>query len=360
MFKKTGHCSFYCYNQRDLPLAHFDMSQTPHTIAVLTSGGDSPGMNPAVRAVARAAMHQGYRAIGYQNGYDGIFDDDVIDLNDAVLSGLLERGGTILQSSRCRRFMTAEGQAQALQKLRDRKVDGLVVIGGDGSLTGALKLHELGFPIVGIPGTIDNDIFGTQMGVGVDTASNTIVDMIDKIKDTARSHRRCFLVEVMGRGSGYLALTTAISCGAEVAVIPEYRYNMPRILRLLAKRYEEKRKNSLIILAEGVCSAEEFITKMQESAGEDVLQQEVRKTVLGHVQRGGRPSHYDRILATRMGELAVTGLLTSETGTMTALHQGKVTLVDLTYVLSKKRTISTTLTRLAGNMEIEFGDAVEV
>jgi 6-phosphofructokinase 1 len=317
-------------------------------------------MNPAVRAVARIAIHQGYHAMGYQNGYDGIFDDNIVDLTDESLSGLLERGGTVLQSSRCKRMMTPEGQAEAVRKLRANNVDGLVVIGGDGSLTGALKLTQLGFPVVGIPGTIDNDIFGTQMGVGVDTACNTIVEMIDKIKDTARSHRRCFLVEVMGRGSGYLALTTAITCGAEVAVIPEYRYNMRRILELLAHRYRTQKKGSLIILAEGVCSAEELIMKMQEVDGENMLKQEVRKTVLGHVQRGGSPSHYDRMLATRMGELAVMGLLQSETGTMTSLRDGKLTLVDLEYVLSRKRPISTTLTRLAKNMGIEFGDTVEV
>lgn len=336
------------------------MSQAARSIAVLTSGGDSPGMNPAVRAVARIAIRQGYRALGYQNGYDGIFDDDLIDLTGESLSGLLERGGTVLQSSRCKRMMTPEGQAEVVKKLRAQNVEGLVVIGGDGSLTGALKLVQLGFPVVGIPGTIDNDIYGTQMGVGVDTASNTIVEMIDKIKDTARSHRRCFLVEVMGRGSGYLALTTAIACGAEVAVIPEYRYNMPRILELLATRYRNKKKGSLIILAEGVCSAEELIQKMKEVGGENMLQQEVRKTVLGHVQRGGSPSHYDRMLATRMGELAVMGLLQSETGTMTSLRDGKITLVDLEHVLSRKRPISTTLTRLAKNMGVEFGDAVEV
>lgn len=335
-------------------------SSHARSIAVLTSGGDSPGMNPAVRAVARIAIQQGYRALGYQNGYDGIFEDDLVDLTSETLSGLLERGGTVLQTSRCKRMMTAEGQAEAVRKLREQNVEGLVVIGGDGSLTGALRLTQLGFPVVGIPGTIDNDIYGTQMGVGVDTASNTIVEMIDKIKDTARSHRRCFLVEVMGRGSGYLALTTAIACGAEVAVIPEYRYNMPRILKRLATRYSNKQKSSLIILAEGVCSAEEFIKKMKEIGGEDMLQQEVRRTVLGHVQRGGSPSHYDRMLATRMGELAVMGLLQSETGTMTSLRDGKVTLVDLEHVLSRKRPISTTLTRLAKNLGIEFGDAVEV
>ena len=317
-------------------------------------------MNPAVRAVARIAIQQGYRALGYQNGYDGIFDEDLVDLTSETLSGLLERGGTVLQTSRCKRMMTPAGQAEAVRKLREQNVEGLVVIGGDGSLTGALRLTQLGFPVVGIPGTIDNDIYGTQMGVGVDTASNTIVEMIDKIKDTARSHRRCFLVEVMGRGSGYLALTTAIACGAEVAVIPEYRYNMPRILKRLATRYSNKQKSSLIILAEGVCSAEEFIKKMKEIGGEDMLQQEVRRTVLGHVQRGGSPSHYDRMLATRMGELAVMGLLQSETGTMTSLRDGKVTLVDLEKVLSRKRPISTTLTRLAKNLGIEFGDAVEV
>ena len=240
------------------------------TIAVLTSGGDSPGMNPAVRAVARTALRKGVRVFGFFNGYQGILDDDLMELTNRSLAGTLERGGTFLQSSRCRAFYTAEGRAQAVRKLTDHHVDALVVVGGDGSLKGAYELNKLGVPVIGLPGTIDNDIYGTETGIGVDTTSNTIVDMIDKIKDTARSHRRCFLIEVMGRNSGYLALTTAITTGAEVAVIPEFRYNMPRILDLLASRYRNRLNDSIIILAEGVCDAETFTQRMREAGGDQL------------------------------------------------------------------------------------------
>ncbi len=330
------------------------------TIAVLTSGGDSPGMNPAVRAVAKTAIRAGWRVFGISNGYQGIFDDEVMELTSRSLSGILDRGGTILQSSRCKQFMKPEGRTLALRKLREQHIDALVVIGGDGSLAGALELSRLDFPVIGIPGTIDNDINATEMGVGVDTASNTIVDLIDKVKDTARSHRRCFLIEIMGRNSGYLALTTAIASGAEVVVIPEYRYNMPRILDLLATRYRNRLNDSIILLAEGVCDADTFIQHMMREAGEQGLQQEVRKTVLGHVQRGGRPSHFDRLLASRMGELAVTALIQGETGSMVALSKGRLTLVDLERVCGGKKAMPSDLFRLARQLGIEFGDTVEV
>lgn len=329
------------------------------TIAVLTSGGDSPGMNPAVRSVAKTAILRGVRVFGICNGYQGIFDDDLIELTGRSLSGVLDRGGTVLQTSRCKTFMSAEGRAVALRKMMDQQISGLIVIGGDGSLRGALELDRLGMPVIGLPGTIDNDMYGTEIGIGVDTASNTIVEMIDKIKDTARSHRRCFLIEVMGRGSGYLALTTAISTGAEVAVVPEFRYNMPRILDLLATRYRNRLNDSILILAEGVCDADTFVKHMQEVQGESVLKQEVRKTVLGHVQRGGRPSHFDRLLASRMGELAVISLLSGERGSMVGLSKGRLQLVDLEKVCSMKKLIPNDMIRLARHLGIELGDVVE-
>ncbi len=330
------------------------------TIGVLTSGGDSPGMNPAIRAVFRTAMAQGVKVVGINNGYDGIFDHAVSEFDERSLTGILDRGGTVLQSSRCKRFYTPEGREKALQLLREMQIGGLVVIGGDGSLSGALELHRLGFPTVGIPGSIDNDLHGTEMSIGADTAANTIVHMVDKINDTARSHRRCFLVEVMGRNSGYLALTTAISTGAEVAVIPEFRFNMERILDLLHSRFEKSRDNSTIILAEGVCDAETFIRRMAECRGGDALVQEIRKTVLGHVQRGGVPTHFDRMLAARMGELAVVGLLQGESGVMTALRKSRMSLLDLEEVIGKKKHPAPELIRLARHLGIEFGDPVEV
>ena len=327
------------------------------TIGVLTSGGDSPGMNPAIWAVVKTAEAQGVRVVGIQNGYDGIFDGETSKLDERALSHVLDRGGTILQSSRCQRFYTPEGRTEALTHLRALGVQGLIIIGGDGSLSGALELHRMGFPTVGIPGSIDNDLWGTEMSVGVDTAANTIMELLDKIRDTARSHRRCFLVEVMGRNAGYLALTTAISSGAEVAVIPEFRVNLDRIVHLLNDRAERNRANSTIILAEGVCDAETFISRLK---GHPAMHQEIRKTVLGHVQRGGIPTHFDRMLAARMGEMAVTGLLQGESGVMTALKKSRLTLLDLETVIGRKKHPAPELIRLARHLGIEFGDAVEV
>ena len=329
------------------------------TLGVLTSGGDAPGMNPALRAVARTAFENGCRVVGINNGYDGIFDGNVEELGGRLLSGMIDRGGTILQSSRCKRMYTPEGIDEARRRLQELGIHGLVVIGGDGSLTGAQELSNRGMPVVGIPASIDNDMASTEMAIGVDTAANTIMQLIDRIRDTARSHRRCFLIEVMGRNSGYLALTTAISCGAEFAVIPEYYCNIKRIVTQLHERYQQTRDNSIIVLAEGVCDADTFIQRMVAVRGSE-FEQEVRKTVLGHVQRGGIPTHFDRMLGSRFGELAVTGLLQQETGCMTSLSKGRTTLVSFDQVIGKKKHPAPELIRLARNLQIAFGDPTEV
>lgn len=330
------------------------------TIGVLTSGGDSPGMNPAIRAVVRTASQQGCRVMGIYNGYDGILDGNLEELGNRSLASMIDRGGTILQSSRCKRMYSPEGVDEARKRLADLGIHGLVVIGGDGSLTGARELSRRGMPVVGIPASIDNDLACTEMAIGVDTATNTIMQLVDRIRDTARSHRRCFLIEVMGRNSGYLALTTAISSGASVAVIPEYRYNMDRIVALLHKRFQDARDNSIVMLAEGVCGAETFMERMQKAVPGGEFEQEIRITVLGHVQRGGIPTHFDRMLGARFGELAVMGLLQQETGCMTALSKGRTTLVELDQVIGKKKHPAPELTRLARNLQIEFGDPVEL
>jgi len=330
------------------------------TIGVLTSGGDSPGMNPAIRAVVRTAAQQGCRVMGIYNGYDGIFDGNLEELGNRSLASMIDRGGTILQSSRCKRMYSPEGVDEARKRLTDLGIHGLVVIGGDGSLTGARELAKRGMPVVGIPASIDNDLACTDMAIGVDTATNTIMQLVDRIRDTARSHRRCFLIEVMGRNSGYLALTTAISSGASVAVIPEYRYNMDRIVSVLHRRFQESRDNSIVMLAEGVCGAETFMDRMQQAVPGGEFEQEIRITVLGHVQRGGIPTHFDRMLGARFGELAVMGLLQQETGCMTALSKGRTTLVELDQVIGKKKHPAPELTRLARNLQIEFGDPVEL
>lgn len=328
-------------------------------IGVLTSGGDAPGMNPAIRAVVRTAHQQGCDVMGITNGYDGIFDGTMEKMGIPLPAGMIDRGGTILQSSRCKRFYDTEGIDEAYKRLQQAGIEGLIVIGGDGSLTGARELAHRGMPVIGIPASIDNDMAGTEMAIGVDTAANTIMEMLDRIRDTARSHRRCFLIEVMGRNSGYLALTTAIGCGAEIAVIPEYFYNMPRILALLSQRFQKTKDNSIIVLAEGVCDADTFIARMNEEQGVP-FDQEIRKTVLGHVQRGGIPTHFDRMLGARFGELAVMGLLQKENGCMTALAKGRTTLIDLNLVIGRKKHPAPELIRLARNLQIEFGDPVEV
>jgi 6-phosphofructokinase 1 len=333
---------------------------TKKTIGILTSGGDAPGMNPAVRAVARTAMQHDCRVIGISNGYDGIFDGLTGELGTRSLASIIDRGGTILQSSRCKRMYTPEGVDHARRRLQELGIQGLIVLGGDGSLTGARELAKRGMPVVGIPASIDNDLAGTEMAIGVDTATNTIMQLVDRIRDTARSHRRCFLIEVMGRNSGYLALTTAISSGASVAVIPEYRYNMDRIVEVLRRRFQDARDNSIILLAEGVCGAETFMQRMKDAVPEGEFEQEVRITVLGHVQRGGIPTHFDRMLGARFGEMAVMGLLASETGCMTALSKGRTTLIDLDMVIGKKKHPAPELIRLARNLQVEYGDAVEL
>ena len=330
------------------------------TIGVLTSGGDAPGMNPAIRAVARTAAQHNCRIVGINNGYDGIFDGNIEELGHRSLAFIIDRGGTILQSSRCKRMYSPEGVDAARTRLTELGIHGLIVIGGDGSLTGARELARRGMPVVGIPASIDNDLSGTEMAIGVDTATNTIMQLVDRIRDTARSHRRCFLIEVMGRNSGYLALTTAISSGASVAVIPEFRYNMEKIVSLLHKRYQEDRGNSIVMLAEGICGAETFMERMQKAVPGGEFEQEIRITVLGHVQRGGSPTHFDRMLGARFGELAVMGLLQQETGCMTALAKGRTTLIDLDQVIGKKKHPAPELLRLARNLKIEFGDTVEL
>jgi 6-phosphofructokinase 1 len=330
------------------------------TIGVLTSGGDAPGMNPAIRAVVRTASQQNCRVVGINNGYDGIFDGDLEELGNRSLASIIDRGGTILQSSRCKRMYTPEGVDAARARLSELGIHGLVVIGGDGSLTGARELSKRGVAVVGIPASIDNDLVGTEMAIGVDTATNTIMQLVDRIRDTARSHRRCFLIEVMGRNSGYLALTTAISSGAAVAVIPEFRYNMDKIVTELHRRFQQTRDNSIVMLAEGVCGAATFMERMQQSVPGGEFEQEIRITVLGHVQRGGIPTHFDRMLGARFGELAVMGLLQQETGCMTALSKGRTTLIDLDQVIGKKKHPAPELIRLARNLKIEFGDTVEL
>jgi 6-phosphofructokinase 1 len=326
-------------------------------IAVLTSGGDSPGMNPAIRSITRSGLNLGLDIIGIRNGYMGLLEDEFMTLNNHIVSGRVRDAGTFLQTSRCPEFREEAGQLRALEILKKHHIDGLIVIGGDGSLSGARELHRRGLPVIGLPGTIDNDLFGTDMGIGVDTALNTIISLVDMIRATAASHRRCFVVEVMGRASGYLALMTTISTGSQVAVIPEFRMNLDKIAHVLDRRFDNQHNNSVIIVAEGVCQGADFMQRLVESGK---VKQEVRLTVLGHVQRGGTPTHYDRLLASRMGEMAVLALQSGERGAMVATVNGKMQLRDFDDILDRRKGLPGDAIRLARNIGIEIGDPVEV
>jgi 6-phosphofructokinase 1 len=297
-------------------------------IAVLTSGGDCSGMNAAIRAVVRAAMGQGIEVVGIQRGYLGLIDRQYEIMQNRSVSNILQRGGTFLQSARCKEMLTDAGQEIAVATLTELGIEGLIVIGGDGSLRGARALQHKGIATVGIPASIDNDIPGTDMALGVDTALNNILYAVDCLKDTASSHDRTFVVETMGRGSGYLALAGMVVCGAEWALIPEAPYDLDAICKNLRQRYQEGRINSIIMVAEGVASAQEIATQIKDRIGF-----ETRVMVLGHYQRGGSPSAFDRLLAARFGVAAVEALLAGDSGKMVGLSCSAIQLIPYDQVV---------------------------
>jgi len=312
-------------------------------IAVMTSGGDCPGMNAAIRSVVRTALNYEIEVYGVEQGYSGLMENQFVKLESKCVANMIQRGGTFLRSARAPEFKEEEGQLKAMENLKNQGIEGLIIIGGDGSLAGAKVIHDkYNFPVIGVPGSIDNDIYGTDMSIGVDTALNTILWCIDTINDTASSHDRTFIIEVMGRDCGYLALMSAISGGAEAALIPEVPFKIENIINKIKERYEEGKTRSVIILAEGVGSANDFGKTFDMIGGF-----ETRITVLGHIQRGGSPTHFDRILATRMGASAVDSLLNGESGVMTALQERKIELVPLGKVLNNKRKMDKKLLEIA-------------
>jgi len=319
-------------------------------IAVLTSGGDGPGLNPCIRAVVRSALDKELEVKGVRRGYSGLVDCDMIDLNARSVGGILNRGGTFLGTARCLEFKTKAGQREALRNLNRMNVDGLVVIGGNGSLTGALQLHKMDFPVVGVPATIDNDVNGTDISIGVDTSLNTILDAVDKIKDTASSHQRAFLVEVMGRDSGYLALIASIAAGAELALIPEVETTMEEVVQAVDDAYIRGKAHCIIIVAEGwepgARVLHDYLKERREEIGFGV-----RLTVLGHVQRGGSPTAYDRLLATRLGAKAVRALLDDQGGMMVGMLQGRLGLTPLEQAVAFQKELNLELYELAKMME---------
>lgn len=311
-------------------------------IGVMTSGGDCAGMNAAVRSVIRTCLYEGVTPFAIYRGYLGILDKNFKKMEARDASGFISRGGTALQTARCPEFKNDDVQERGIANLREAGIEGLVVIGGDGSLTGAHALAQKGFPVIGVPASIDNDIFGTDMSIGVDTAQNIIMQSLDKLKDTASSHDRCFIVEVMGRNCGYLALVSSLATGAEIALIPEMPYDIERIRALLKRRFDEGRTNSLVVVAEGVDSAYNIDKMLKGTIGYDT-----RITVLGHIQRGGSPTVFDRVLASRMGNEAVTALLAGESDKMVGQIRSKMVLQELETVLKTPRKIETSLLELA-------------
>src|SRR5512143_1998919 len=283
-------------------------------IGILTSGGDCSGMNAAIRAAVRTALSRNVGVVGVRKGYLGLLKSDFLPMDTKSVSGILQRGGTFLQSARCDAFKTAAGQRQALDNMAKEGIVGLVILGGDGSLQGALALDRLDFPVIGIPASIDNDIPFTDLALGVDTALNNIIYAVDCIKDTASSHDRAFVIEVMGRNSGYLATIAAIASGAEYALVPEREFDLAEICQQLRQRFEEGRDNAIIILAEGVSTGQNIADSIKDAIGF-----ETRVTVLGHYPRGGAPTVFDRLLASRLGKKAVELLIAGNYGMMVNL-----------------------------------------
>lgn len=324
------------------------MTKRIKTIGVLTSGGDAPGMNAAVRAVVRTALSRGMKVIGIKRGFNGLLNDEVFEMNLRSVSEIIHRGGTVLYTARCLEFKTLEGQKQGAEKCRELGIDAMVVIGGDGSFRGAKALANQGIPCIGIPCTIDNDIACSEYTIGYDTAMNTAVEMIDKLRDTTQSHDRCSVVEVMGRNAGYIALNVGIATGALAILIPERPYNFDRdILERMQYTQKTGKKHFIVIVAEGVGHAQELAHQIQTTTGIDS-----RATVLGHVQRGGSPTLRDRVTASSMGYHAVDLLDKGILNRVVAVSADKIVDYDVNVALSMHKTIDTMMLDVANTISI--------
>lgn len=307
-------------------------------IGILTSGGDAPGMNSAIRAVTRASIYNDLRVMGIYQGFKGLIEGNIKDFLTEDVSNIIQRGGTILKTARCQEFRTPEGRAIAYENMKEFGIDALVVIGGDGSLSGAkIFAEEYNVPIVGIPGTIDNDLSGTDRTIGYATALNTIMDAVDKLRDTASSHNRLFVVEVMGRDAGFLALNGAIASGAEVAVIPEYKYSAEQMNAMIGSGFRKTKNSAIILVAESekTGGAQGVIERIKAAHPE----YEARAVILGHIQRGGSPVAQDRILASRMGVAAVDALLDGQRNVMIGVQNDQITYVPLSRAIKDDKEI---------------------
>ena len=324
------------------------MAKEIKTIGVLTSGGDAPGMNAAVRAVVRTAIARGFKVMGVQRGFNGLLNGEVYEMNLRSVSEIIHRGGTVLYTARCLEFKTEEGQKRGADRCRELGIDALVVIGGDGSFRGAKALAANGIPCIGIPGTIDNDIACSEYTIGYDTAMNTAVEMIDKLRDTTQSHDRCSVVEVMGRNAGFIALNVGIATGAIAILIPERPYDLERDI-LDRMRFTQKtgKKHFIVIVAEGVGHAQDLAHEIQTRTGIDS-----RATILGHVQRGGSPTLRDRVTASSMGYHAVYLLEKGIYNRVVALSADKIVDYDINVALSMRKPLDTTMLDVASTISI--------
>ncbi|WP_077308079.1 6-phosphofructokinase [Terribacillus halophilus] len=316
-------------------------------IGVLTSGGDSPGMNAAIRSVVRKAIYHDLEVYGIYNGYQGLIEGNIKQLDLGSVGDIIQRGGTVLHTARCLEFKTDEGQEKGIEQLKRFGIEGLVVIGGDGSFRGAEKLTQKGYPCIGVPGTIDNDIPGTDFTIGFDTALNTVIEAIDKVRDTATSHERTYVVEVMGRHAGDIALWAGLADGAESILIPEQPTDFNDVIERLKRGQERGKKHSIIIVAEGVGSGFEFGKRIEKATNMDT-----RVTILGHVQRGGSPTANDRVLASRLGGKAVDLLLEGKSGRMVGIQNNKLVDHDILDILDKKHEIDLDMYKLSQELSI--------
>ncbi|MBS4176058.1 6-phosphofructokinase [Lederbergia citrea] len=299
-------------------------------IGILTSGGDAPGMNAAIRAVVRKSIYHGFEAYGVYQGFSGLINGNIKKLELGSVGDIIHRGGTMLRSARCEEFITKEGQQKGIEQLKKFGIDGLVVIGGNGSFMGAKALSEQGFPCIGVPATIDNDIPGTEFTIGFDTALNTVLDAVDKIRDTASSHERTFIIEVMGRDAGDIALWAGLAGGAETILVPEEKYVMDDIAERLRSGQKRGKEHSIIIVAEGVMSGTQFAEELHKATNIDT-----RVSVLGHIQRGGTPTGFDRVLASRLGAKAVELLMQGKGGRAVGIDKDIIVDEDILTVLEK-------------------------
>ncbi|PWJ42584.1 6-phosphofructokinase [Sediminitomix flava] len=320
-------------------------------IAVFTSGGDAPGMNACVRAAVRSAIYNGVEVVGIIRGYKGMIEGDFQPLSSHSVSNIIQKGGTILKSARCEEFKTKEGRAKAYDQLVKNGIEGLIAIGGDGSFTGAdLFLKDFDIPTIGCPGTIDNDLYGTDYTIGFDTAVNTALDAIDKIRDTADSHDRVFMIEVMGRNSGYIAVQSGIGGGAELVMIPEYQTTSEEVIHALSKGKENKKASSIVVVAEGKVAGR--VHDIAKDVKEALPHFDIRVSTLGHIQRGGKPSALDRILASRMGVAAAEALLNGRKNEMVGIIDDKIVFTPFSDAISKSKPLNDDLVKMVNVLSI--------